>query len=499
MKNTGRWKNEFCYGVKGWSCEIERGLNPNTTQAVIAPESFNFEECPNNGQYNFTIFRDKCYYASTGLGEEKLNWVEARDFCRNAGGDLLSIHTQYDLQYVATLAGKRGYNSWWIGLEQFSTFSSGFVWSDGSPLNFINWNPGEPNDAHGGEKCVEMYTNSFWNDANCGVKMGFVCEKSNRTQVLQPEIVLPLSFSNGNVEPCENGYSTFGIVTTDNTGVPSPCVFPFKYKNNLYYECITSERVNPWCSTTYDYDVDQKWGYCSNIKCFKLIDQKNTFGNARKVCQNDGGGSLASIHNELEYSYVSALMRKKRSDFFIGLWAPTGNTFYYEDNSILDFAKWAPNKPGSIIVGNERCVVMSVDKATPALWKNVDCTIAQSHVCSKYANGVRFASGCEERTWLGENSNENITLTCPQNLTIAIVKADFGRDAYSFTCDDKYHYGDDCSSRESTTDKVRELCLGKQNCYLTANVETFSDPCPYVSILILKKCLEISWNSLMGY
>jgi len=286
--------------------------------------------------------------------------------------------------------------------------------------------------------------------------------------------VLPLSFSNGNVEPCDNGYSTFGVVTIDNTATQSPCVFPFKYNGNLYYECITSERVNPWCATTFDYDVDQRWGYCSDIKCFKLVDQKNTFGNSRKVCQNDGGGSLASIHNELEYSYVSALLRKKKSDFFIGLWAPSGNTFYYEDNSILDFAKWAPNKPGSVIVGNERCVVMSVDKATPALWKNVDCTVPQSHICSKYSNGIRYASGCEERPWLADGLSENITLSCPQNLTIAIVKADFGRDAYSFTCDDKYHNGDDCSSRESTTDKVRELCQNKQNCYVTANVETFS-------------------------
>ena len=158
MRNTGRWKNEICYAVRGWSCEIERGLNPNTTEAtVIAPESFEFVECPNNvPEYNFTKYRDKCYYASTGVGKEKLNWKDARDFCRNIGGDLLSIHTEYDLQYVTTLAGKRGYNSWWIGLEQFSTFSGGFVWSDGSPLNFVNWNPGEPNDSHGGEKCVEM-------------------------------------------------------------------------------------------------------------------------------------------------------------------------------------------------------------------------------------------------------------------------------------------------------------------------------------------------------
>ena len=47
----------------------------------------------------------------------------------------------------------------WLGLNQLSTFSQGFIWADGSPLNFINWQKGEPNDAHGGEKCVEMIPN----------------------------------------------------------------------------------------------------------------------------------------------------------------------------------------------------------------------------------------------------------------------------------------------------------------------------------------------------
>ncbi len=43
----------------------------------------------------------------------------------------------------------------WVGLNQLST-TSGFVWSDGTPLNFVNWAGGEPNNANGGENCVEM-------------------------------------------------------------------------------------------------------------------------------------------------------------------------------------------------------------------------------------------------------------------------------------------------------------------------------------------------------
>jgi hypothetical protein len=37
------------------------------------------------------------------------------------------------------------------------TVANGFIWSDGSPVNFVNWNSGEPNNVNGGENCVEMF------------------------------------------------------------------------------------------------------------------------------------------------------------------------------------------------------------------------------------------------------------------------------------------------------------------------------------------------------
>ncbi|XP_006264642.3 cation-independent mannose-6-phosphate receptor [Alligator mississippiensis] len=43
------------------------------------------------------------------------------------------------------------------------------------------------------------------------------------------------------------------------------CVFPFKYKDKNYEECITDGEGKPWCSTTKDYDRDGKWGFCGNV------------------------------------------------------------------------------------------------------------------------------------------------------------------------------------------------------------------------------------------
>lgn len=82
-------------------------------------------------------------------------------------------------------------------------------------------------------------------------------------------------------------------------GNVGPCVFPFKYKNKFYYECVTFENRSPWCATTFDYDQDLRWGYCVDIKCFRFVDDRKSFSEARKVCMKDDA-SLASVHNTIE-------------------------------------------------------------------------------------------------------------------------------------------------------------------------------------------------------
>ena len=90
---------------------------------------------------------------------------------------------------------------------------------------------------------------------------------------------------------------------------------------------------------------------------------------------------------------MTANLRNKNEDHFIGLWKEKDNLFSYEDNTDVTLTKWAPNKPDSAY--NTDCVTMSANSDKPGLWENVNCNSYKKSICAKYPNEVRYLTGCE--------------------------------------------------------------------------------------------------------
>ena len=55
------------------------------------------------------------------------------------------------------------------------------------------------------------------------------------------------------------------IETYGGNSFTNPCVFPFIYHGDTYFNCIEVDRDKPWCATTQNYDEAPLWGYC----CFE--------------------------------------------------------------------------------------------------------------------------------------------------------------------------------------------------------------------------------------
>ncbi|KAF3858066.1 hypothetical protein F7725_011267 [Dissostichus mawsoni] len=101
-------------------------------------------------------------------------WYEARDYCMALGGDLLSIHSSEELKSIQI---RRGPIRAWIGLSAPDP-TTGYVWSDGSPLQFQHWEDGEPNNRNNVESCTEIKTRWTWkwNDVHCETYRDWLCQ-----------------------------------------------------------------------------------------------------------------------------------------------------------------------------------------------------------------------------------------------------------------------------------------------------------------------------------
>jgi hypothetical protein len=110
------------------------------------------------------------------------SWRAARDRCMGIGFNLVTIGDAAENAFVdAQAAGAH-----WIGgtdanaPDMYST-EGVFVWQDGAPFTYTNWNAGEPNDS-GGEDCAELLDGGAWNDASCtGDSRAYVCEQADTT------------------------------------------------------------------------------------------------------------------------------------------------------------------------------------------------------------------------------------------------------------------------------------------------------------------------------
>ncbi|KAM7379548.1 hypothetical protein PAMP_005094 [Pampus punctatissimus] len=136
--------------------------------------------------------RNYCFKLFTGSSTKEKTWYEARDYCRAIGGDLLSIHSAIEQELIP-----ERYTTVWIGLSAPNPIT-GYVWSDGSPLQFQHWENGEPNNKNNVESCTEFKihfrrdTGGSWNDVHCETYHGWFCQiRADKTPNPPPDPVAP--------------------------------------------------------------------------------------------------------------------------------------------------------------------------------------------------------------------------------------------------------------------------------------------------------------------
>ncbi len=139
------------------------------------------EETPTSGTCgeNLTWTFDDHEYS---VIDKSMTWYEAKAYCENLGGHLVTITSQEEQFFIQNLFFDQN-KACWLGANKNS--ENIWTWVTSESWNYENWAEGEPNNyLNRGENCLTAENNGLWNDllgtgdpTGKGIEdMFFICE-----------------------------------------------------------------------------------------------------------------------------------------------------------------------------------------------------------------------------------------------------------------------------------------------------------------------------------
>jgi len=116
-------------------------------------------------------------------------WFQAKRACENAGGYLVTITSEDEMNFIWQKFGSLFTETWkgpWIGLSdaanendwRWVTGESSVV---GQEMVYANWYTAEPDDCCGGQDCASISGGHWgykWNDNKCHFLLPYICERN---------------------------------------------------------------------------------------------------------------------------------------------------------------------------------------------------------------------------------------------------------------------------------------------------------------------------------
>ncbi|XP_038845355.1 macrophage mannose receptor 1 [Salvelinus namaycush] len=319
---TSSWWNDLnCDAHQDWICMISKGKKPIIPP--VPPPPVPAPDCGTNAVWRKN--NGICYYYND---TDIVDFQTAMSRCYNEKAQLVSILNKDEQEYINTMIGTGRAESSWIGMYVFGIAADQYQWVDWSPVTYVFWGPGEPNNANGEEQCVQMNRHQGnWNDVNCArTNAGYLCKKY----------------------PGE-----------DHTPPPP---------------------TQPWT------------GYCPagwmlfRNKCFMFQGHKHgmkaNWDSARSWCQSKGA-ELAVIDNQYENDFVSSYLRDLKLPTWIGLTDSLveGGFGWSDGVSPVLYTNWADKEPNNN-GGREHCTAITHNHLVSGRWNDDLCTEEHSWVCS---------------------------------------------------------------------------------------------------------------------
>uniref|UniRef100_A0A452GX74 Macrophage mannose receptor 1 n=1 Tax=Gopherus agassizii TaxID=38772 RepID=A0A452GX74_9SAUR len=287
---SGLWHVQDCEEKAKFLCKQPAEA---MTLHPSVPEEKSYFKCPMGWDSNNNI--SSCFKPFVREGNQNKSWLEARDFCREIGGDLAAINSEEEQQVIqhSIVDKELSFRPFWIGLFCLDP-DEGFFWSDSSPMRYKNWYNAEPNNEHGIEYCgtVNEEFSMNWINTHCEHFNDCICQIEKGTP-LKPE----QTSSSAKYEVTEDGWIIYG--------------------GKQYFfstESVPLEKARQFCKKNF--------------------------------------GDLVVIDSNSESKFLW-----KYESYFISLFLSVDQQFTWMDGSPVHYVAWAKNEP-NYANAEENCMVM---------------------------------------------------------------------------------------------------------------------------------------------
>ncbi|KAL9951704.1 hypothetical protein ACROYT_G044426 [Oculina patagonica] len=416
------------------------------------------------------LFGDSCY----SFTESGKTWNENRDTCKSKGGDLVSMETEEEWQFVNEEIQKRCIAKprvWHIGLTKMG---ANWTWVNGRPLTISKWKDGQPS-GDGNVTGMSKNAQGLFNDLSENTIGAFICEMPK----VWPPVITDIKVHNIGSHsfeiswdslPCLSaieltGYKIIYQRITEQGVLDETKVTITVERNTTNYTIAGLERNSTYCVKILIYNElgDVEHNNCTQIttspdclpgwihfqtNCYLILEENplNWF-NAEIDCLNRNADLLYILNVEEEAFIDSEMIKSTISEVFIGLKEDENNFERFPNWSnghYLDYTNWNES-PTEGIPNGIACVTKSA--SVQGHWNIVNCLQSLSYVC-KRKGFYRIDAYCWENALgleTGFMPDINISASsytesnppsaarlgshvawCPLNLTNAFLQVDLG-------------------------------------------------------------------------
>ncbi|XP_071940909.1 macrophage mannose receptor 1-like [Antedon mediterranea] len=400
---VGMWNDLTCSREESWVCKKPKTDDNTVHTATPLPTGAFDTRCGIDWVYDSAS--GKCYLLRPS---DYKDWAGARDQCLIEGGDLVSITSYEEENFLISLLRGVTEPTMWIGANDLTT-EGGWEWTDKEPFVYFNWKSGEPNNDgpfSGGENCGELIVNQgVWNDHKCEKNfIGYICKKDKYINKYfdsyhyafisgKDDIVLTDVYPSDCAKRCIEG-TGFTCLSFDYNRNQKTCQLSSfnkdsaggltpTYTGDIYdhYERDMNVPTDaPPTTLPAYYGCPSGWKTYDNY-CYYADNTVANFDASSMKCQNRyAGAELASVHNVGENSFLLNLVQQDLFGHSTWIGMSDNNnegTFAWLDGSKVDFTYWGQNQPDNWYDG-EDCIELRYWDGT---WNDNVCSGAFTSIC----------------------------------------------------------------------------------------------------------------------